>query len=219
MSPIIGITPALEDTRFFLNKKYISAVLDNGGLPLILLNKELLSKVDGLILSGGGDIDSSFFGQPPHPKIDTVYIERDEFELELYAEAKKMNIPILGICRGLQLINVAEGGTLIQHIENHSFSPRDALIHDVIINKESILYDIVKTSQISVNSIHHQVIDKAGRDIRITAYSKDNFPEAIEVLNSEILAVQWHPEELYKNHEAHQKLFRHFISKAMAYRQ
>ena len=213
MKPIIGITPALEEKRFFLSKKYVEAVLDNGGIPLIILHEELLSKVDGLIFSGGGDIDPKFFGQEPHPKIDTVFIERDEFEFELYKKAKALNIPILGICRGLQLINVAEGGTLNQHIENHVVSPRDALAHGVNVDTSSILYSVINCERMEVNSIHHQVIDKALENVKITAWSQnEGFPEAIEVLGKKILGVQWHPEELYRNHEPHRKIFEYFIN-------
>ncbi len=227
MKPIIGVTANINENQFLINKLYCNAISSADGIPILLtdLNNEtdnevhtqdyskLLDKIDGLLFTGGGDIHSKFYNEELHPKADTIFEERDIFELELCKLALEKDIPILCICRGIQLLNVALGGTLIQHIENHCFSDRKhETVHGVKVVENTLLRDILKTNHIEVNSIHHQCVGKIGKNATISAISDDDIIEAIEVTNKKfVLGVQWHPETLYKNFAEHYKIFEKFI--------
>ena len=161
--------------------------------------------VDGVVFTGGQDIDAKYFGQEKHPSTDHDSIKRTEFELEF---AKKMTIkkkPILGICRGNQLLNVADDGDIIQDIPSfiqtnivHSGEIIEKTRHSVNISKNSLLYKILKTEKIDVNSAHHQAIGKVGKNFKISAKAPDGVIEAIENNKNDffLLGIQWHPEAL-----------------------
>ncbi len=218
MKSLIGITPSIENNKYMLNRAYAEAVLKNGGIPNILTYGEIddidfiLSKYDGILLSGGGDVDPSYYSQKIHPKTEIVDKIRDEFELTLCKKAVEKNIPLLAICRGVQILNVAFSGTLYQHIENHNFNDeRFSEKHEINISPNTLLFNILKNDKIKTNSIHHQAIAKIGKDLKASAVSEDGIVEALEYNNKFTLGVQWHPEALFDKIEIHSKIFEYFI--------
>ena len=222
MKPIILMTTNIDttDNRYNrVSRDYCKSVIYSGGVPLIVdyaqINdiEQLLDLADGLLLTGGGDIHSKYFNEPLHEKVDLVIEERDSFEISLFLKAFERNIPIFGICRGCQVINVALGGNIIQHIDGHMyFEERFEQVHDINIERGSLLSDIIGGVGFSVNSVHHQCAGEAAIGISISAYSEDGVIEAIEHRDKKfILGVQWHPEILYENYEGHRKLFDRFV--------
>jgi len=223
MSTIIGITPSFTDDRkYSLNLKYVSGLDIYGITPLILPYEPdsiqtYLRLVSGVLISGGGDIDARYFGQLRHEKAGEPTIARDEFELALCRAAIAADIPLLGICRGAQVLNVALGGDLCQHIEGHNYSDRRSdYIHNVEIAIGSKLYSIVGRAELKVNSIHHQCAgEKLGEGVSVSAVSPDGIIEAIEVASNKFaVGVQWHPEELAAFDSNHASLFHAFVNAA-----
>ena len=215
--------------RAYVNKDYVDAVIRAGGVPLIIpfsTDKEVIISqaqlIDGLILSGGHDISPYNYGQEPSQKIGETFPERDTYEMILLEESKKRDIPILGICRGFQLINVAAGGTLYQDL---SLIPGNILKHDQVSNptlkthkveiKENSVISSIFGKETMVNSFHHQVIDKVANDFIVVAKASDGVVEAIEHKTYKFLvAVQWHPEMLAVNCEKARVLFSKFVEEA-----
>lgn len=215
--------------RAYVNKDYVDAVIRAGGVPLIIpfsTDKEVIISqaqlIDGLILSGGHDINPYNYGQEPSQKIGETFPERDTYEIILLEESKKRNIPILGICRGFQLINVAAGGTLYQDL---SLIPGNILKHNQVSNptlkthkveiKENSFISSIFGKETMVNSFHHQVIDKVANDFIVVAKASDGVVEAIEHKTYKFLvAVQWHPEMLAVNCEKARELFSKFVEEA-----
>jgi|Deesub1362B_J571_1020462.scaffolds.fasta_scaffold00021_58 putative glutamine amidotransferase len=227
--PIIGVTPSFYSTseRFALNLEYVESIKEAGGIPVILpyidksVNdvKEIVSKIDGLLLAGGGDILPKLFGEEPE-STKLVVPERDRFEIKITRECYKNKIPVFGICRGCQVINVAMGGKLIQDIktgiQHYQDAPGKEPTHTIFIEKESILYKTLKKQKIMVNSFHHQAIKKPGKNLYISARSKDGIIEAIEARNHPFfVGVQFHIEYLWKKNRNFLKLFRLFVLKAL----
>lgn len=180
---------------------YARGVWEAGGLPVHLPldvdPAEFVERLDGIVLTGGADIGPELYGAdseteefPPEP-------ERDEFELGLYRAACGIALPTLGICRGLQLINVADGGSLHQHVPAHAGfdRPPETLLHSVAFEQGSILADLYGESM-KTNSLHHQIVDDVGRGLRVTASAPDGTVEGLEHESLPIVAVQWHPEML-----------------------
>lgn len=211
--------------RYHLSTEYISAVTKAGAISCMLpiLNVEdageVVGQLDGLILSGGNDVSPQFYDV--NMTADTVadyVIERDQYELALIREALRQKKPILGVCRGAQLLNVALGGTLIRdvselteksHIQKNA--PAEAS-HTVNISKESTLYYWLGQKEIGVNSYHHQVIQKVGKDLKVTALSEDGLVEAIEFTGDSLaIGVQWHPEIMANREDNMQALFQAFV--------
>lgn len=229
MKPLIGITLNMSDGRFILNEPYIKAVEKNGGIPVGIFtsDSEIIEKMDGLLLTGGYDIAPKFFGETLHPLLGVVTEERDILEMALVEKCLQKKIPIFGICRGLQLLNVYFGGTLYQHVEASVNTPilhmqkenRKVTTHHVSVKKESTFYSIVKKDRISVNSMHHQAIKKLGKNLNAVAMADDGLIEAIEFQgDSFCMAVQWHPEELVVNGDLPSKrLFQAFIEATQKY--
>ncbi len=236
--PIIGISSSVivdeagsfaGYKRAYVNKDYVDAVVRAGGVPLIIpfsTDKEVIISqaqlIDGLILSGGHDIDPYNYGQEPSQKIGETFPERDTYEMILLEESKKRNIPILGICRGFQLINVAAGGTLYQDL---SLIPGNILKHNQVSNptlkthkveiKENSFISSIFGKETMVNSFHHQVINKVANDFIVVAKASDGVVEAIEHKTYKFLvAVQWHPEMLAVNCEKARELFSKFVEEA-----
>ena len=180
---------------------YSQAVIAAGGIPVFLpLDLEpgdAVEKLDGVLLTGGDDIAPALYGATAGPHTHTPEPTRDDYELELFRRAVDAARPTLGICRGVQLINVAAGGTLHQHVPEHAFvdEPGSVEQHEVAIEAESRLAQIYGTTH-SVNSLHHQSVDRLGSDLRVTATSPDGGIEGIEHAELPIVAVQWHPEML-----------------------
>ena len=223
MKPIIGITPYFtDDQKYSLNLPYVTSLLACDVTPIILPYDissipAYLGMISGLLLSGGGDIDAPYFNQPRHEKAGAPTIARDEFELALCREALKMNMPILGICRGEQILNVALGGDLHQHIEGHLFGDRRTeYIHSITLAEGSKLRSIIGRDSIEINSIHHQSVgDKLGEGVSVSAVSPDGIIEAIEVTSKKfVIGTQWHPEELSAKDSYNMAIFRAFADAA-----
>jgi putative glutamine amidotransferase len=203
-----GKVPTLTLTR-----NYADAILAAGGIPWLMPytdNPQVIdvavNKADGLLLSGGDfDIDPALFGEKPHPKLGTVVPQRTQLEKELLLRAEKRSIPILGICGGMQLMNIHRGGTLTQDIqsqieqalEHQQTQTKDLPGHTVSIAPQSRLARITGMTEMGVNSTHHQAVKAAGKDLQVTAHAPDGVIEAIEdPLYFFYLGVQWHPEAM-----------------------
>jgi len=210
---------------FGLYRDYVDTVSFAGGIPILLppiANVEdmklQLKQIDVLIISGGSDVNPICYGEEPHPLLESVVYERDTYELVLILEADKLGIPILGICRGLQIINVAFGGTLHQDLSlAEAFIQHRQVVkqcdpsHSVEVTAPSMLYDIFGTKKIFTNSFHHQAIKQLAAGFSATARSKDGIIEGIERRGVvPIVAVQWHPEMMALKHPDMLRLFHYF---------
>lgn len=213
MKPIIGITPDVEkDDKHFLRNDYMQAIIRAGGLPLIIPigNEEDIAQVvgmlDGLLLTGGNDINPLLFNEEPHSYLGEVSPGRDLFELELTRQMLVVDKPILGICKGLQILNVAVGGTLyqdihqqnngpiLQHLQN---APNTHSSHFVQVEKGSLLAKIASSERIQVNSFHHQSVKDVPAVFTVSGIASDGIIEAVESMDKKfVLGVQWHPELL-----------------------
>jgi putative glutamine amidotransferase len=196
--------------------EYVASVLAAGGLPLLIppappeLAKRSIASVDGLLLIGGGDISPTCYGATVQRETSDVDDERDRSELALVAAAIQGGRPILGICRGAELVNVAFGGTLRQHLPaaegiNHT-QPRKRYetVHRVLLEPESLLAEVVGGKELDVNSIHHQGIEVVGDDLDPVGRAEDGLVEVIENRQRRVLAVQWHPECLPRERASRQ---------------
>jgi putative glutamine amidotransferase len=205
--------------RTGVNAAYVQALLAAGGVPLIFspmmgssLAGAALDGVDGLVLTGGEDIHPSWYGAEPSPLLSLPSRERDLFELALFAIARQREIPILGICRGIQLINVAMGGTLFQDlaterpgaVDHRPEAPRDARSHRVRLQPGSRAADAMGTTSVTVNSSHHQAVKDLAPGLLATAWTEDELIEAVETPAHTpwLLGVQWHPEEMHAERRA-----------------
>ncbi len=215
--PLIGITTyrtmnQYDNPILALGENYVQAVSRAGGLPALIplgLPEDqlsaLIARLDGIIFSGGGDLESSIYGMEATPEVKNVDPDRDCLEIQMVREAVSEGLPFLGICRGLQVINVALGGTLYTHIADqhpqaveHTFYPdwpRDHLAHPVRVYRGSRLAAILDTRKIQTNSLHHQGIRTLAPKLKPTAWAPDGLIEGIELPDHPFgLGVQWHPE-------------------------
>lgn len=230
MKPRIGLTttPESVDCRPVeqINRAYVDAIVRAGGIPFVLPALEpadadlALLALDGLVLSGGGDVDPARYGAGPVPEVYGVDPRRDRFEAALVVAAARAELPVLGICRGTQILNVALGGTLHQHVptltgNDHCLRDRAyELVHDVRITRDSLLARVVGGAATGVNSLHHQAVEQVGAGLRIVARAEDGIVEAIESDGlGRFLGVQWHP-ELLDGHPAHEALFTWLVTEA-----
>lgn len=234
MRPLIGIpchADFLDGSRrpvYCNNRAYVHAIENAGGVPILIpilndlsLLNTLLPRLDGLLLSGGADIEPSLYGEELHPLADEPDRELDEIELMLAFWALQEDIPTLGVCRGMQLLNVALDGTLYQDIDDlyptsqhhsHREKPRDFLAHRVSVLPGSRTEQLLGTDSFMVNSLHHQAVKKPGRGVVISGQADDGIPEMLEVPDHRfMLAVQFHPEEIYKIEPACARLFAGFV--------
>jgi len=216
MKPRIGITssPTVHDERRVdrVSRGYVDGVVRGGGLPVILPTlapddaEETLAGLDGLVLTGGGDVAPWLYGEEPAPEVYDVDPARDRWELALIAAAgvgAQAQFPVLAVCRGAQLLNVAAGGSLVQHLPRAASElhrQRDRYgepVHIVDIEPGSRLATIVGQHHLGVNSVHHQAVDRLGTGLRPVAWTADGVIEAIERTDAgPLVAVQWHPESL-----------------------
>jgi len=234
--PLIGITaPRIHNSAgtpmIALNEVYTRAVARAGALPVIIplgLADEtldaLLSRLDGVLFSGGGDVETSRYHGIDHPCVDGVDTDRDRVELLLVEQVARRGVPFLGICRGIQVINVALGGTLYSHIADqhagaikHDYSPdypRDHPAHEVKISAGSRLAGILGVTQVQTNSLHHQGVQQPAPGLQVMAHAPDGVVEAVEYMGHPFgLAVQWHPEWMPDSLPM-QALFRAFAAAA-----
>lgn len=232
MRPLIGITTSLRPKEggavFELADRYVQAVWQAGGLPVLLpalqpeMAMSLAQQFDGVIFSGGGDIPPDLYGEAPHPatKTDDAMRRRTEFEIALAKAMAKLFKPVLGICLGCQLLNVAFGGTLLQDIPSERpdalshHTEQGFVSHRVIVKYPSLLAEwlgLKDSGEIVVKSAHHQAIKAVGRGLRVSALSPDGIVEAIEAADGKpIVGVQWHPEAGHDDPYA-QHLFDAFV--------
>ncbi len=218
MKPIIGIG---YDLACCNQVNYIEAVEMAGGIPVLIPPVEdfdgmtkVLDRIDGLLLSGGTDVNPELYGENPKHKLGRIDPKRDVWEMKLMEHVyKKTNIPIFGICRGFQLMNVYFGGSLYQDIKTEI---KDSLMHWLVDFPESYPsheIDILEKSKIRVNSRHHQAIKVLGKELRATSFSEDKLIESFEMDSTRfILAVQYHPELMVKDYDEQLNLFRVFVN-------
>ena len=229
-SPIIGITTYHRDEAgaFNLPGAYVDAVQLAGGIPVLLPPNpadptHLLDKLDGLVFAGGGDINPALYGGESHATVYLVDAERDTFELSLAKAAMTHTVPVLGICRGMQVLNVATGGDLIAHVPDqygdhvlHRLDqPRRPIEHPVQLDPQARLSRFLGATTVDVVSWHHQAVKTIAPTWRTVASAADGLIEALEHQQHPwMIAVQWHP-ELSLNNPPHQQLFRALVQAAM----
>ncbi len=235
--PIIGVTifrgPGPGEGLYqMVANPYIEALLEAGALPILLPvgleeddRKQILPMLSGVLFTGGGDVQPELFGGIPHPTVSGVDARRDEIEIGLVRQVVETGAPFLGICRGLQVINVALGGSLYTDVldqlpgadrhDYHHTHPRSHLAHPVRLEPNSKLANILASgASVEVNSLHHQGIQRLADGLRPVAFAPDGLVEAYELPNHPYgLAVQWHPEWLTA-HASMRALFRSFVRAA-----
>ena len=196
---------------------YAQGVIAAGGvpvfLPLSLDPAEIIPRLDGILMSGGADIDPKRYGAEPEPELQSIEPARDEFELKILELVYECELPVAGICRGLQILNVHAGGSLYQDVPPHSVRDKapSTRVHDITTEKGSILEKLYG-EKLEVNSLHHQSIKTLGKDFSASATSNDGIVEGIEHSQLPIVAVQWHPEMLDTRDS--DPIFRWLVSKA-----
>ncbi|MDQ3045450.1 MAG: gamma-glutamyl-gamma-aminobutyrate hydrolase family protein [Chloroflexota bacterium] len=242
MKPLIGITPSpVTDKlphgtfeRYAMATTYVNAVLTVGGVPIVLPpqagnTEAILDHLDGLLLSGGGDVEPSRFGDTyVHPATYGLHPLRDQFEEELVAGALSRDLPLLCVCRGIQVLNVTLGGTLIQdladqhgpeieHRQQLLKLPGDAIGHTIEAAPESILERLYKSTVVGVNSFHHQAIKTLAPGLSIVGTAPDGVIEAVSLPDRHfVLGVQWHPEIMFKRHPEQLAPFAALVEAALA---
>lgn len=225
MRPLIGVTLGDGDAPSLhaLRADYLRSVEQAGAIPVALPPlppadvSPLLDRLDGVLLSGGVDVDPCLYGEAPHPKLGRVNRRRDDFELALTREALQRDLPILAICRGHQVLNVATGGTLLQDIastiegamQHEGRGARWRRQHSVGVRCPSRLHEILGTDTLSVNSIHHQALGRLGEGLVVSATCPDDgVVEGVEMPGRRfVVGVQWHPESFWNRSDSFQSLF------------
>lgn len=230
--PLIGLTPSHDTDTDDLKMRptYMAAVTASGGIPVILPFtakeedlKQLIHTLDGFLFTGGPDVHPFYFGEETHPACGNVSSQRDLLELSLLPlilEAKK---PLLGICRGIQVINIGLGGTIFQDIksqlkEDHPIAHQQPFAfklpsHTVTLSADSKLAQISCTKTLHVNSMHHQAVKTIAPGLTVCGRSKDHLVEAVEMPDYPyLIAVQWHPEYLWEEQEPARRLFESFVN-------
>ena len=227
MAPIIGIT-FTDDIGNAPSNNYIKAIKEFGGIPRTLypgISEDAYADINGLLLTGGPDIDPSYFDEEVHETTEIAY-ERDELELLLFKRSIERNLPVFGICRGIQVMNVAMDGSLYQdipsqftdHLTHKIVETTDDSWHNIKIKSDSLLNEITGETLSEVNSRHHQSLKVISESFTVTAQSKDGIIEAVEDGSKRfMLGVQYHPERMFKTKESREhrrKLFEAFIAVA-----
>jgi putative glutamine amidotransferase len=196
---------------------YRRAVEGAGAEPVELdVSVRELPEVDGLLLPGGWDLDPSLYGEPNDEKLGPVDRELDDTELRMFKQARERDLPVLGICRGQQVINVAMGGSLVQHLDDHDIRGhgRSHLAHSIQVDPRSELGQAAGEHQIRVNSFHHQAVKQLASGLHETAHGDDGTVEGVESDDGLIVAVQCHPEELTTDLPWARRLFERFVTRA-----
>lgn len=244
MVPVIGVTATLKEDmeevatrplgRFVrADFDYVDGVAQAGGAPVVLppvmdarAAASVVDGLDGLLLSGGSDLHPSYYGEEPIPELDVTLAERDELEMALLESALRRGIPIFGICRGLQVLNVAFDGTLYQDLpsqvdqellKHRQTTPKWQATHEIEVHADTRIARIMGGGTIKVNSYHHQAVKDLAGDFVVSAKSSDGIVEAIEYRDlSErwIVAVQWHAEAMRQSGSEHRSLFEAHVAAA-----
>jgi putative glutamine amidotransferase len=219
----------LDTRRFYLGREYSEAVEAAGGLPIHipLIPKKgfitaVIENLDGILLPGcDSDVDPAYYGEDPHPGLRTVVPEKDETDMLVLAEAERLNKPVLAVCYGIQVLNVSRGGSLIQDIEaqvenslkHQQGKPAERNSHAIVIERNSLLFDLAGQGSAKVNSHHHQAVGRVGRDLKEVARANDGVIEGIQDIRPErfVLGVQWHPELSWTVDEFSRRLFERFV--------
>jgi putative glutamine amidotransferase len=230
MPPVIGITCSheLESNRFSLAIAYINAIIVAGACPVLLpaMDTRFLGRLNflqGVVFSGGNDVDPVHFGEEPIPGSGEINPDRDEFELALARLCLRENIPLLAICRGMQVVNIAAGGDIYQDIHTQAAkvlkhmqqSPRWHASHGVEVKQSSQVHKAYSGKLARVNSFHHQAVRQVAPGFQITATASDGLVEAIESPgHSFAVCVQWHPEAMWRRYPEHIGLFKALVRAA-----
>ena len=235
-APVIGITcghdTAGGQDRWFVKTPYIRAVVEAGGVPLLIpptwderLLALCLDRVDGLLLTGGVDVDPALYGQEPHAALGKVDREWDDLDVVAARLALERDMPVLGICRGVQVLNVAAGGTLVQDIPSQvkgalahqQSAPAREATHAVTVAEGSRLHDLLGMTTAAVNSFHHQAVQAVAPGFRAVAHAADGVIEAIESETHRFaVGVQWHPELMTDSYPVQRRLFAGFLAAVRA---
>lgn len=229
--PVIGVIPLYDEKKesIWMLPGYLDGLTQAGALPVILplhINEDAIEQVNnmvnGYVFTGGQDIEPELYEQKRKAYCGASCPPRDRLETLLYQKALEADKPILGICRGVQMINVLQGGTLYQDlrqeytsapkVEHHMVPPYDRAVHQVTIREESPLYGVLQKTQLSVNSYHHQAIRSLGKDLTVMAVSEDGLIEAVcHSKKRFVWGVQWHPEFSFRSDAASRAILRTFV--------
>jgi len=230
--PVIGIAAGVAagegGERLFAGAGYVRAVLEAGGCPVVLpftggavQAGRHLAVVDGVVLTGGGDVAPWLYGAEPLPGLGTVWPERDEYEVALVRSAAALGRPVLAVCRGLQVANVALGGTLRQDLrgragglQHYQESGGEVAGHMVTVKRGTLLHGVLGLDTVRTNSFHHQAADTVATGLCVCAQATDGVIEAVEGAAGRLLAVQWHPERMWAGEPAMLELFRWLVDMA-----
>ena len=227
-TPRIGVTGMwsnqIHGLRFdgsAVSAAVLRSVIRAGGEPLTLFAEsslpaaERLRGLDALLVPGGSDIDPRRYGQDPEPATSPAdFAAQDQFEADLMAAAIEQGIPVLAICRGLQLVNVARGGSLVQDVAPDSLHRNS--VHEVELAPDSALASAIGASTLSVSSYHHQAVDRVGDGLRVVGRAPDGVVEALEHETATLLAVQWHPEDTAAHNSEQHAMFQWLVSSAQS---
>lgn len=217
---LIGAAASYNDGMQAINPDYMNSILQTGAVPIMLAYTDDETQIekyvelcDGIMFCGGDDIDPAYYNEERQPETENICSIRDSFECKLFKAAYEKDIPILGICRGLQGMNVFLGGSLHQDIGGHRQSyPRNEVSHEVNIVKGSFLHRIVGADSMQTNSFHHQAIKALGADLKVDAMSEDGIIEAVSVPDRRFcMGVQWHPESFWRTDSLNKKIFSAFV--------
>lgn len=234
LKPIIGLTAMyteLDGMKFFkTNDAYVQAVLRAGGIPVLLPvtttieeYEQYAESLDGLLIPGGADVSPSFYGEEPVPEVTVIHRNDDAFEFALVRKMAQLNKPILGICRGHQVINVAFGGSLYQDLPSQygkkqchcqSSTIRSEPFHTVTLKPESRVAEIFGDTVLETNTFHHQAVKEAAPSFHVVGTAKDGVVEAIEHESKFIVGLQWHPEGMAVEYPQFQKIFNALVAEA-----
>ncbi len=217
MRPRIGITYSDEINV----EPYAEAIRASGGDPVTIQPGDSLDpgSLHGLVLGGGVDVDPGLYGQAPESETEAPNRDRDAMEMKLLADARHRDLPVLGICRGMQLLNVAAGGSLTQHVPGHAIRPEDkaTFAHAAHVSPNSKLVSIYESDSLQINSRHHQTVAEIADTLWVSARAPDGTVEAVEdPERAFVIGVQWHPEDMAPVDSTQRRLFDEFVKAARA---